>query len=58
MIYSALDGIKNNLLPPEPVDKNLFDISNVGDLKTLPDTLGLAKKIADESDFIKGIFNY
>lgn len=58
LIYSALDGIKNNLLPPEPVDKNLFDISNVGDLKTLPDTLWLAKKIADESDFIKGIFNY
>ena len=58
LIYSALDGIKNNLLPPEPVDKNLFDISNVGDLKTLPDTLGLAKKIADESDFIQGIFNY
>lgn len=58
LIYSALDGIKNNLLPPESVEKNLFDISNVGDLKMLPNTLVLAKKIADESDFIKGIFNY
>ena len=51
LIYAALDGIKNNLEPPEPVKENLFekDIN----CATLPDTLDSAKKIAESSSFIK-----
>ncbi|MBR5965474.1 MAG: glutamine synthetase [Treponema sp.] len=57
LIYAALDGIKNNLEPPEPVVENLFDDSNKPsnrpDIKTLPDTLDSARKIAESSSFIK-----
>ena len=57
LIYAALDGIKNNLEPPEPVAENLFDDSNKPsnrpDIKTLPDTLDSARKIAESSSFIK-----
>ncbi|MCR5045106.1 MAG: glutamine synthetase family protein [Treponema sp.] len=54
VIYAAMDGIKNNLLPPPPVDHNLFAEGGAS-LDTLPDTLDCAKKIADASQFVKGI---
>ena len=50
-----MDGIKNNLVPPAPIEENLFETSH-SDIQILPDTLDLAKKIADESDFIKKAF--
>ncbi len=53
--YAAMDGIKNNLVPPAPIEENLFETSH-SDIQVLPDTLDLAKKIADESDFIKKAF--
>lgn len=56
LIYAALDGIKNNMTPPAPVEVNLFDEKNTDSIKVIPDTLDLAKKIADESDFIKKVF--
>ncbi|MCQ2601687.1 MAG: glutamine synthetase family protein [Treponema sp.] len=58
IIYAALDGIENNLVPPAPVEENLFAASCKNDIKVLPDTLDLAKKIADESDFVKKVLNY
>ena len=58
IIYSALDGIENNLVPPAPVEENLFANTSKNDIKVLPDTLDLAKKIADESEFVKKVLKY
>lgn len=51
LIYAALDGIKNNLEPPEDVKENLFDTQIKS--STLPDTLDSAREIAQKSSFIK-----
>ena len=51
LIYAALDGIKNNLVPPEDVKENLFE--NATNCSTLPDTLDSAREIAQNSSFIK-----
>ncbi|MBO4386571.1 MAG: type I glutamate--ammonia ligase, partial [Treponema sp.] len=59
LIHAALDGIKNNLEPPEAVQDNLFEnerqnsSANKGVMETLPDTLDSAKKIAESSQFVK-----
>lgn len=58
IIYAALDGIENNLIPPAPVEENLFANASKNDIKVLPDTLDLAKKIADESEFVKKVLKY
>ncbi|MDY5886101.1 MAG: glutamine synthetase family protein [Treponema sp.] len=58
IIYAALDGIENNLVPPAPVEENLFANASKNDIKVLPDTLDLAKKIADESEFVKKVLKY
>lgn len=58
IIYAALDGIENNLVPPAPVEENLFANTSKNDIKVLPDTLDLAKKIADESEFVRKVLNY
>lgn len=55
LIHAAIDGIKNNMQPPAPVEDNLFDENNAKNVKTLPDTLDYAKEIAYSSDFIKSI---
>ena len=57
LIHAALDGIKNNLLPPDPVKENLFN-SEASSLSKLPDTLDSAKKIADESEFVKKVLGF
>ena len=65
LIHAALDGIKNNLEPPEPVAENLFDnghgpstpLRNLR-LKTLPDTLDSAKQIAENSSFVKEVLGF
>lgn len=54
IIHAAIDGIKNRIEPPAPVDKNLFG-TDKADYKTLPDTIDSARAIANNSDFIKGI---
>lgn len=55
LIYAAIDGVANNLVPPAPVEENLFETGN-SSIKVLPGTLDLAKKIADESEFVKKVF--
>ncbi len=59
LIYAALDGIKNNLNPPDAVKKNLFNelIDNTT-IDTLPDTLDTARKIAEDSQFIKDALGF
>lgn len=62
LIHAALDGIKNNLEPPEPVTENLFGSPSTPlrdfKLKTLPDTLDSAKEIAEKSSFIKEVLGF
>lgn len=71
LIYAALDGIKNNLEPPEAVSQNLFEgsfdkLNNQGSLKSpdslnlrhLPDTLDSAREIAEKSAFIKEVLGF
>ena len=62
LIYAALDGIKNNLEPPEPISENLFGSPSTPlrdlKLKSLPDTLDSAKEIAEKSSFIKDVLGF
>lgn len=55
LIYAAIEGIKKNLIPPEPVTENLFERGAVGakNCDVLPATLSEAKKIAEQSEFVK-----
>ena len=55
LIYAAMDGIKNNMQPESPCQKNLFESSDSCEYKLLPDTLDSAKKLAIESDFVKSV---
>lgn len=57
LIYAAMDGIKNNLKPVNLIDENLFDddVAKLHNLKTVPDTLEAAQKIAEESEWVKSI---
>ncbi len=57
LIYAALDGIQNNLQPPAAVTDNLFEKEDKT-LSKLPDTLDSAKKIADESEFVKKVLGF
>ena len=63
LIHAALDGIKNNLVPPEPVKENLFAAPgslnlSKGNLEPLPDTLEAARQIAQDSSFIKDVLGF
>ena len=63
LIHAALDGIKNNLVPPEPVTDNLFEVKagasgQVKGLQTLPASLEEAKKFAQDSSFIKDVLGF
>ena len=56
IIHAAIDGIKNKIEAGEPVNENLFAKEN-GKLKTLPDTIDEARKIAEKSEFVKAALN-
>jgi glutamine synthetase len=58
-LAAGLDGIKNQMTPPESVDKNLFALSDeerkaLG-VKTLPENLCEAVASLENSDFIKNV---
>ena len=57
VIYAGLDGVRRKLLPPEPMNVNLYtaDRSITAGLETLPGSLKEAKDIASESDFIRSV---
>ena len=57
LIHAALDGIKNNLEPPEPVKENLFE-GAAKTIEALPDTLDSAREIAKNSQFIKEVLGF
>ena len=53
IIYAAIDGIENKLVPPQPVTDNLIINGEKSKLDSLPDTLDSAREIAENSQFIK-----
>ena len=57
VIYAGLDGVRRKLLPPEPMNVNLYtaDRSITAGLETLPGSLKEAKDIASESDFVRSV---
>ena len=55
ILYAAMDGIKNNLLPPPEATENLFKFKDDSKYQILPDTLDCAKEIAEHSSFIQNI---
>ena len=55
LIYAAIDGIKNNLQPPAPVEENLFKAGKAAGLEALPDTLDAARALAEKSHFVNSI---
>ena len=57
LIYAGLDGIRRELTPPEPMNRNLYtaEESVTAALRQLPATLEEAKQIAAESSFLKEI---
>lgn len=57
VIYAAVDGIKNKILPPEAVQDNLFAENQKCGLKMLPDTIDAARTSAENSGFIKEILS-
>lgn len=57
LINAAIDGIKNNLEPPEEIPCGT-EPSASNNIKLLPDTLQAAKKLADNSSFIKEVLGF
>lgn len=55
LIYAGLDGIKNKMMPPEPVNINLFkaDETVLAQFKKLPSALDEALSVMKQSAFIK-----
>ena len=55
VIFAGIDGVKRGLLPPEPVNVNLYTAGPevTGSLQALPQTLAEAKRVAAESEFIR-----
>ena len=55
MIYAALDGLKNDTKPMDPVSFDLQDATSqeVSSLTKLPETISIARTIMKKSDFIK-----
>ncbi|MBI5158957.1 type I glutamate--ammonia ligase [Candidatus Micrarchaeota archaeon] len=57
MLYAGLDGVKNNLTPPEPVEEDVyhFDDKKLKEhyINTLPGSLGEASKNLSESKLMR-----
>lgn len=57
LIEAAIDGIKNKIEPPAETKENLFDeaVAKQTSLKALPKSLTEAKRLAENSDFVKKV---
>ncbi len=53
LIYASIEGIDNSLLPPQPMDENLYKRND--DLATLPSSLEEAKDEARRSEFLRRV---
>lgn len=58
-LAAGLDGIKNELMPPDSMDMNLFSLSDKErldlNIENLPESLIEAVKYLDENEFIKNV---
>ncbi|MEF8847583.1 MAG: type I glutamate--ammonia ligase [Candidatus Thermoplasmatota archaeon] len=57
MLAAGMEGIKNNLNPPEPIEKNIYKLSReerakLG-IKQLPESLGHAINLMEESRLVR-----
>ena len=57
LIEAAIEGIKNKIQPPAETTENLFDdeVAKKTSLKALPKSLAEAKRIAENSEFVKRV---
>ena len=57
LIEAAIEGIKNKIEPPAETVENLFDeaVAKQTSLKALPKSLAEAKRLAENSDFVKKV---
>ena len=57
VIFAGLDGVRRKLLPPEPMNVNLYTAGSelTSSLTALPGSLAEARKIARESPFIRQV---
>lgn len=62
VIAAALDGIKNKIEAPAPIEGNLFKTrtqdSEAKELKVLPDTIDSARAVAEKSDFVREVLGF
>jgi glutamine synthetase len=59
LLEAGLDGIKRGLVPPEPLQINLYTApeSLLSELKKLPESLSEALALAEKSEFVRSILN-
>ncbi|MFH1046096.1 MAG: glutamine synthetase family protein [Candidatus Omnitrophota bacterium] len=59
MLHAGLEGIEKGYKAPEPMDQNLYDLTEAErkkkGIETLPDSLGYAISITEKSDLVKKI---
>jgi len=57
LIHAAIEGIRENLVPSESIEENLFSQSAASrkTLESIPGSFEEAKKIAANSDFVKEV---
>jgi glutamine synthetase len=59
MLAAGLQGIKEGLMPPDPVEKNIYSLSekeqNIYRIEQLPESLGHAIQISSKSEFLKNV---
>jgi len=57
MLAAGLEGIKNNMKPPKPMDRNVFEMSQEerksAGIKELPGSLHEALLLTENSDFVR-----
>ena len=60
MLAAGLKGIENKLTPPDSVEKNIYTLSEKErekyDIHHLPESLGHALSLMEESDLVKEVF--
>ncbi len=58
-LAAGLDGIRNQMIPPKGIDKNIFEMSEEEiaerGIEKLPGTMGEALEEFEKSDFVRGV---
>ena len=59
LLEAGLDGIGEGLEPPEPMNRNLYEMipSETGEIGTLPESLEEALELAEQSEIVKRILS-